>query len=147
MLDDHYLDNEALADRTDVWKTRLRSQPPNMRIIIAEEKNELVGFGCMFLNDHPDYGTLLDNLHVDFSLSGRGIGKVLMEMLAKEILQMKNRKDMYLWVLKNNVRAIGFYEKLKGIQKDGAIETKMGNRPVEKIRYYWPDVNILIGNK
>ncbi len=146
MLDDHYLDNEALADRTKVWKERLKFPQSNMRLFLVEDEGQLVGFGCLFLGDDLEYGALLDNLHVADSYAGKGVGKGLMAWLSKEITLMGDRKDMYLWVLEKNVGAIGFYERQNGLRKERAIETGMGNRPVEKIRYYWPDVHALMAN-
>lgn len=147
MLDDHYLDHEALADRNKVWKARLLDHHPSMRMVLAEDKNEIVGFGCMFLDDDPIYGALLDNLHVANPYSGKGVGKILMELLAKDVLAMNSRRDLYLWVLKKNTGAIGFYQRQKGLEKEHAVETEMGNVPVDKIRYYWPDVTTLIAAK
>ena len=67
-----------------------------------------------------------------------------MSLLAEEVKQRGERQDMYLWVLKDNVGAIRLYEKLRGHRKEQLLETELGNEPVEKIRYYWPDVKALI---
>ena len=146
ILDDHFLDNEVLADRIGVWKKRLDAPDEKMRIWLAEELGQLIGFGCVFLEEDQKYGTLLDNLHVLPTYSGKGVGSSLVQLLAKDIQATLSRQDMYLWVLKANGGAIRFYEKLKGQQKETVFEKEIGNRPVEKIRYYWPNVSSLLTN-
>ena len=144
MFDDFYLDNQALADRTKVWQERLQSSDPNMLLIVAEDVGQIIGFGCLFLEDDPEYGALLDNLHVANTHCGLGIGRALMKALAEEVIKRQRRHDMYLWVLKDNINAIRFYQKLNGQQKELTIEKELGNDPIEKLRYYWRDVNNLI---
>ena len=144
ILDDYYLDHQVVADRKNVWKERLGTDDPNMGLVIAEEASKLVGFGCIFYQDSEKYGAYLDNLHVSAGFSGKGIGKRLMSLLAKEILRRGNRLDMYLWVLTENTGAIRLYEKLNGERKEQVMEKELGNAPVEKIRYYWADVKDLI---
>lgn len=144
ILDDHYLDCEVEADRSKVWQDRFKKNSSDMHVIVAENGAILAGFGCIFCNENEQYGAYLDNLHVSREYSGRGIGKVLMSLLASEIVTKEERKDMYLWVLRENKGAIRLYEKLKGQRKDLAMETELWEEPVEKIRYYWPNVQTLI---
>ena len=144
ILDDHYLDFVVNEDRINVWEKRFMSPNPDMYVILAEDKSDLVGFGCVFFNEHEKYGAYLDNLHVLENYSGRGIGKALMSLLASAIISKCDRDDMYLWVLKENPGAIRLYEKLGGQRKDLQIEQELWEKPVEKIRFYWPDVRTLI---
>ncbi|HMB65078.1 MAG TPA: GNAT family N-acetyltransferase [Eudoraea sp.] len=147
ILNDQYLDHEVTEDRQKVWKARLEHYNPNMYLILAEEAGELVGFGCLFLEDDERYGALLDNLHVGHLHSGKGIGGKLMALLAKEILRRAGRRDMYLWVLRDNIAAIRFYERLHAQRKEQHTETELWEHPVEKIRYYWPTVAILVSDR
>lgn len=144
LLDDQFLDDEVIENRKQVWSERMNSPDLNQRVILAKVQDELIGFGCLFLNDDKQYGALLDNLHVTESYSGKGIGSGIIKRLASEIKSSGGRNDMYLWVLKGNDSAIRLYEKLGAQQKELAIETEFGNNPVAKYRYYWPNVDILI---
>ncbi|MEX0291514.1 MAG: N-acetyltransferase family protein [Flavobacteriaceae bacterium] len=144
ILDDYYLDHQVEADRRKVWSERLSTPDNTMYIVLAEEEGMLIGFGCIFLEESETYGAYLDNLHVLADYSGRGIGKVLMSLLARKVIAKEGRNDMYLWVLRDNKGAIRLYEKLKGERKEQVTEKEIGNDPVEKIRYYWPDVSDLI---
>ena len=144
ILDDFYLDHQALADRSKVWQKRLQYPDPNMLLILAVDLDQIIGFGCLFLDDDSEYGALLDNLHMAKTHTGMGIGSALMKALAAEIIQRQARHDMYLWVLKENRSAIRFYQKLNGREKELAIEKELGKNPIEKVRYYWPDVSTLM---
>lgn len=146
ILDDHFLDNEVLENRKQVWSERMYSGDIFMKIILAEDGNLLIGFGCLYLNHDTEYGALLDNLHVSKSYSGKGIGTHIIQVFAAEIFNSGKRKDMYLWVLEENTRAIRLYEKLKGQEKGMALETGLGSKQVPKYRYYWPSVDILIND-
>jgi len=144
ILNDDYLDHEVEADRNKVWRERFATPRSDMSVILAEKGTELVGFGCIFYNENEKYGAYLDNLHVSREFSGKGIGKVLMSMLASEIVINEERQDMYLWVLTENTGAIRLYEKLRGQRKEQLMEKELWEQPVEKIRYYWPNVKTLI---
>lgn len=147
ILDNHYLDHEVVSDRKNVWQKRFKRVRNDMSVILAEKGNELVGFGCVFFRESEKYGAYLDNLHVVKAYSGRGIGKNLMSLLASEILKNEERKDMYLWVLKENEGAIRLYERLMGQKKELVMERELWEQPVEKIRYYWPNVQNLMLDK
>lgn len=144
MLDDHFLDAEVFANRLQVWSGRMCSIDANMTIVLAEEGNTLVGFGCLFLNHDSEFGALLDNLHVAKSYGGMGIGTTIIKTFVSEILNAGGRKDMYLWVLEENFGAIRLYDKLQGQRKETGMETELGPRPVPKYRYYWPNVGMLL---
>ncbi len=144
LLDDQFLDDKVIENRKRVWLERMDSTNLNRRVILAEVQDELIGFGCLFLNHDKQYGALLDNLHVTQPYSGKGIGSGIIKRLASEIYGAGERKDMYLWVLKGNDGAIRLYEKLGALQKGFEVETEFGNKPLEKYRYYWSNVDILI---
>ncbi|MBT8184098.1 MAG: GNAT family N-acetyltransferase [Eudoraea sp.] len=147
ILEDRYLDHEVEADRKKVWQDRFKISRSDMIVILAEKGSDLVGFGCVFLNENEQYGAYLDNLHVLKVYSGKGIGKVLLSLMASAIIRQGGRRDMYLWVLTANKGAIRLYEKLKGQRKEQLMEEELWEQAVEKVRYYWPDVESLILDK
>ena len=147
ILDDHYLNYEVDTDRSNVWQNRFKKTRADMGVIVAEIGTEMVGFGCIFYNENEKYGAYLDNLHVAKAFGGQGIGKALMSLLANEVVIRNERQDMYLWVLKENEGAIRLYERLRGQRGELEWEKELWERPVEKIRFYWPDVKSLILDK
>ena len=113
-MTDHYLDREAAKERLAVWTDRFSNTDPNLRVMLAEEGNDLVAFCCLLLHDDPDDGTLLDNLHVRKDLQGTGVGRRLIRWAAVTTLAEDPTGKLYLWVLKNNVRAAAMYRHIGG---------------------------------
>ncbi|CAH1000890.1 hypothetical protein LEM8419_01936 [Neolewinella maritima] len=109
-----YLQGEAAAERLAVWTERFAAPDPGMRVLLAEEGDELLGFACIFLDHDPQAGTLLDNLHVRADQQGKGLGKQLMQAVATLAQQEAHSDQLYLWVLNNNTRARTVYLRLGG---------------------------------
>ena len=113
-LPDDYLDQHAAAERLAVWTGRFSDPNPNMRVMLAEDENKLVGFCCLMLHESPADGTLLDNLHVRMDYQGLGIGKRLMRWAAVTTVAEDPEGRLYLWVLKNNTSAAAMYRHVGG---------------------------------
>src|SRR3954470_4253680 len=60
---DAFLDGDVVDDRLAVWTERLRSPDPRRSTTLAEDGG-LIGFANTFLDSDPEWGALLDNLHV-----------------------------------------------------------------------------------
>src|SRR3954449_11637483 len=60
---DGFLDGDVVADRLAVWSDRLGTADPRRCTILAEDGG-LIGFANTFLDHDPEWGALLDNLHV-----------------------------------------------------------------------------------
>jgi GNAT superfamily N-acetyltransferase len=82
MLSDNFLNDKLFADRSELWNRRLGSPTDNQYAIIAQHDEDVVGFACAFGGENPQWGSLLDNLHVQPTQRGRGIGKTLMASIA-----------------------------------------------------------------
>ena len=115
MVPDDYLDHRVESDRFKVWRERFGKEDPKMNIVVARDSDQnLAGFVCTFLDFHPKWGAYLDNLHVAPGYQGLGIGKTLMKKSAEWVKRERPDSTLYLHVLRENVGAIKFYEKLKG---------------------------------
>lgn len=114
MLSDDYLDNLVDQERLDCWQQRLTNPTEGQYILLAEENNQLVGFICIFLHANPQWGTLIDNLHVRPNVKGKGIGKVLMKEISQWLLKNNHNEAIYLWVLEKNIPAQKFYDHIQG---------------------------------
>lgn len=151
ILSEEYLENRAHLERAQVWRQRFvepREKP--MFTLLAEEEEQLVGFACVFPDENAVYGSFLDNLHVAPGFTGKGIGRKLLSEVARHLAQNDSdstapgARGLYLWVIEQNVRARGFYEKA-GAQVVG-LETHLmadGQR-LRAIRCYWPDASSLV---
>ena len=75
---DSYLDGDVLTDRRTVWGERLSAADTNSITIVAEDGGAVAGFAHTRLDEHPELGALLDNLHVAHALKRSGVGSRLM---------------------------------------------------------------------
>ena len=135
IMPDHFLDDEVVAERLDVWQERFAERPPNRQIIVADDGDQLVGFACVLTGSDPVYGALLDNLHVDSAYKGRGIGQALIRQAANWVQQREPTSPFYLWVYEQNHPARAFYDRLGAINQE-AVRGEHGI----VLRYVWPDV-------
>lgn len=143
---DHYLDTEVDKDRENTWQHRLQHPKPNQHVIMALDAKKLVGFCCVFLDDHPDFGSLLDNLHVSTLQRKSGVGRLLMQECASIIHQNAQSPSMYLWVYDINTNARQFYDRLGGVNLGvEQVQNKDGSF-APACRYYWKNSGILIDN-
>ena len=144
ILSNDYLDGAIDQDRYAVWTERLLDPAVNQRILLAEEASSLLGFICLFLDEDPIRGTLIDNLHVDPALKGRGIGAGLLREAMHRFISEASGPGYYLGVYEANTSAINFYERMGGtcigregrvhIRQDAAGQVWVGGHSVTCIR-------------
>ena len=109
-ISQEYLDRNTL-DKCEEMAYRW---PDN--IFIAKTGNKVIGFaGCGISRDNPDAGEVYA-IYVLSEYYGTGTAQKLMDAATG---QLGNCAVIYVWVLKENARAIRFYEKY-GFEKDGA---------------------------
>jgi|SRR5579859_3432791 len=145
ILSDDYLANRVHAERVALWHDRFSANAAKpMFVILAETKNVVEGFACVFPYEDPIFGSFLDNLHVAPSRTGQGIGKLLLGEAARRLLNSGKVGGLYLWVIEQNERARQFYARAGAAE----VETKVlpmpdGGRHPE-VRCYWPDPTQLL---
>lgn len=144
MISAAYLENEVVEDRLRVWHKRLNEVPANQKLILAEAKGQLCGFSCVYLNDHPKWGALIDNLHVAKDWQGQGLGKMLLQKSATCAQEQVADTNLYLFVLEKNKAAIQFYERMNGIHQEVLEEEVPGGDRASVIRYVWTNLHQLI---
>ncbi len=110
-------------------------------IVLVAEEDLLVGFAAVWCRPIP----FIDNLHVKPSHRSKKIGSALMKAVAKELIK-REHKTAYLWVFESNEKAIRFYEKLGGTQKEQAMKDIFGYEvPSRKIE--WNDLARICENQ
>ena len=107
ILDDR---RERVDERVERWRDILGQPHGNW---VAEDGDGLVGFACTGPARDNDMDDLLElySLYVLASYWDAGVGHALFEETVGD-------RAAYLWVLANNERAIGFYER-QGFRLDG----------------------------
>lgn len=137
-LSDAYLAGDIDGDRARLWQERLRNAPANQRVLAAEEAGAVVGFACAFVREDAQWGSLLDNIHVDHAAQGRGAGKRLMKAVAELCAASAPEHGLFLWVIQSNVSAQGFYRSLGGQMSGEDVWSPPGGGSVPRFRIAWP---------
>jgi GNAT superfamily N-acetyltransferase len=142
---DSYLDGDVVADRLEVWRQRLTA-PVEERITVAGDWDcELVGFAHLVFDQDPQWGSLIDNLHVVADRKRQGIGTRLLAAVSSELLRSRPSGCLYLWVLDQNESAQSFYEARGGIRVSSELRGPFpgGGRAMGH-SYAWSDPSKLV---
>jgi ribosomal protein S18 acetylase RimI-like enzyme len=144
---DSFLDGDVLPERIAVWRARLSQTQPADITVVAELRSAVVGFLHMIVDEDPEWGTLLDNLHVVWHLKHQGIGRSLIRQGAEKLLQ-RGRRNFHLWVLDQNVAAQRFYLSQGGIRVETCMRGPFpGGGHALGHRMAWTDASVLAALK
>ena len=136
------------ATAVRLWADRFRTPEDGSFTIVADRDGDVIGFAHTRLDIDPEWGALLDNLHVGFLLKRQGVGRALMAATAHGLEQRRPSSGLYLWVLKQNTAAQAFYSAMGGVlvgDKLGGPFPGGGRAPV--LRYAWPDPSVLVSHE
>ena len=111
-LTPEYRDRGIYDERLAIWRERMSAPAANQFVLLAEDGPRLAGFVCAYGDADPQWGTLLDNLHVHREQQGSGLGRELMARAARWCAATHPEGGMYLLVLETNEGARRFYERL-----------------------------------
>ena len=113
IMTDGYLDKELPDIKRSHWQKVCNDPPTGAVLLIAYSRNEPIGFIAAYKDHIPDYDYYIDNIHVQPTLKGKGIGKRLMAAAMDKILSL-GATSVALTVFIENTSAIAFYKKLGG---------------------------------
>ncbi len=144
ILGDEFLDGVLDENRRAVWASRLCDEPQgNQIILVDEDAGQIHGFACAFIDADPEWGTLLDNLHVVPDLKGQGLGRRLMAAIAAAVLQAASKPMLHLWAYEKNLAARRFYERLGGVVTASEEEPTPDGARATVVCYFWPQLSQL----
>jgi ribosomal protein S18 acetylase RimI-like enzyme len=108
---DRFLDFEADSERIRFWRRRV----PQLRTIegelfLATLEGAPAGFLCIEVGEERLWGAFVDNLHVLPAFQEKGVGAALVERAA-EWARQRHQRQLYLFVLEDNLAARHFYER------------------------------------
>ena len=128
-----------------MWRERLSGAGiDRLYVRLAETGQTLVAFVCVLLDEEPEWGACIDNLHTAAALRGRGIGLRLMRMAAQWVMETEPGWPLHLWVFAANHGARRFYDALNG----EIVESRPKGGPwgvdIPSLRYVWRDPRALM---
>ena len=148
ILRDDFLDGPLPQNRRKLWHTRLSdSQRADQIVLVDDQGGTLRGFACAFLDADPEWGCLVDNLHVAPDLKGRHLGRQLLAAVAERVRLVNPGGRLHLWAYEQNLEACRFYERLGGLINERRAEPALDGTHVNAIRYCWSELSRLAGQR
>jgi ribosomal protein S18 acetylase RimI-like enzyme len=135
-----YLERMSVALHERQWRHRLLST--REATLAAEGHRGLVGYVSAQRSRSrgaPRDQAEIATLYVLKSAQGVGLGRALFTAAAR-VMAARGATSLILWVLRDNLRARGFYERLSGVF-DEAGEEFVGGAVVASVRYRWSDLS------
>jgi ribosomal protein S18 acetylase RimI-like enzyme len=133
---DDYLDGDILSERQGVWNARLGNPPSNQYVCVAAQGARIVGFVCAFGSHDREWGSFIDNLHVDAHAQRSGIGSTLMRHTGAWLCATFPDEQVYLLVWEFNPAQV-LYARLGG-RSSGIVEVENPGGGVGRyFRYVW----------
>jgi GNAT superfamily N-acetyltransferase len=134
---DEFLDSDVVTNRLEVWRSRLAQDRKDQFVYLAEADSRLLGFVCVFANEDPTWGSLIDNLHVAYERQRSGIGTLLMGSAALWLEAHYGDIGVYLWALEANLQAHFFYERLGAVRAETKEFENPGGGSSASWRFVW----------
>lgn len=139
-----YLAGEIEQERLSLWNARFKDWKDNQAVIVAENDCHPVGFVCVFGSHSPQWGSLVDNLHVLPAAKGKGFGIALLKAAARWVTENHPGHGFYLWCYEQNIPSRQFYERCGGKVVETKLEAVPGGPHVNALRFYWEQPKILL---
>ena len=136
ILTDAYLDDDLEQERRLVWADKL-AQPDAGPGWIVTAKGTAIGFVYVRPNDDPEWGTLIDNLHVLSTHQGLGIGRQLLYTVGQWAAEHTPHMGVHLWVFADNRPARGFYARMGGKEVEFVHREASDGRSLPEYRVAW----------
>jgi GNAT superfamily N-acetyltransferase len=147
ILPDLYLDGQIADERAKLWRSRFSSlSSDRFLVVLAESSGEPVGFACVLLDEDPQWGPCLDNLHVLPGWRSRGVGRLLFGRAAQWVMSTEPGWPIHLWVFEANARARRFYDALGGEVVEHHKKEVLKGIEVPSVLYVWRDLQELLNN-
>lgn len=144
ILKREYLAGPILEDRLGIWRTRLQNAPRTQLVLIGEQDGAAVGFVSVFAGEDPEWGALIDNIHVLPGMKRTGLGRKLLSSAAEWLVREFPLQPLHLWVFEANEPAQRFYDAMGGKVVERRVRPNPGGGEASNLRYFWPDPAALI---
>jgi L-amino acid N-acyltransferase YncA len=134
IIDEDFLAGLDVASREVMWTRSLERD--NVRLIVVEDERTILGWayaGDRRADDLDAAWSEVWAFYVHPDAWGRGAGRAMWRW-TMEYLRTRGFRNVYVYVLAENTRAIAFYEAV-GLQADGGgKEAVIGGVPYPEVR-------------
>ncbi|HEY6609484.1 MAG TPA: GNAT family N-acetyltransferase [Candidatus Limnocylindria bacterium] len=137
---------EWIAEAPEMWRSDLASRPADgpWRAWVAEREGVVLGYATTLPAENkwlppPDGAGELTNLYLDPHVIGSGVGRLLYEHAAADLLA-RGFNPFVVWAFRDNARALRFYERM-GLAidvPDHTWELAGVPCPIVRFRLDWP---------
>jgi GNAT superfamily N-acetyltransferase len=140
MLPDRYLAGMDVVDYEARWLRTIQDPYHRSAVFVVEERGHVVGFASCGRERDGDarYAGELYAIYLRSEARGRGLGRALFEA-AVAALALRGMTSMVVWVLRDNVRARTFYERLGGVYLRERPLDLDSDLDVAEVSYLWAD--------
>lgn len=136
IMPDGFLNGPLDDDRLALWRARLDPPVRGAGLFVGhDDEGKLLGFA--YLLPSQDGRILLDNLHVRPGSTGSGAGSRLLRHGLAWAADEHPGREVYLEVLKENTRAIGFYERHGARRTDERMCRFQQGFELPELEYAW----------
>ncbi len=142
LLPADFLDRMSVDELTQRWGTTLvQARGP---VFVAEDGGQVVGFasGGPERDRNPTFGAEVYAIYLLPQAQGKGLGRSLVRAVAST-LQAAGHRSLLIWVLRDNLRARGFYEHLGGRLVGEHLLDFNAGFSVPEVAYGWEDLEPL----
>ena len=118
------------------WVSNLDN--PGRKTLICIDDDRFIGtssFGKSRFEKYNDWGEII-SIYLLPDYLGKGYGKILLQAAISELEKMGYKK-IFLWVLRENIRAKHFYERFGFSRTDDCIDDNIGGKELQEIRYIY----------
>lgn len=138
----NYLENIALNDRLLLWDQRLSAPKPNQQVYVAEADRQIMGFANVYIDENPQWGSYLDNLHVSERYQKKGVGRALLTEVFRWCGAKAKSKSLCLLVNQTNLKAQRFYITNGARNQEPSVWNAPDGSAVPTYWFVWDDVSI-----
>lgn len=147
IFSDRYLDGPVEPERQALWQARMQDPRPGQIVVQAEDLDGgLVGFACGFIDEDPNWGSFVNNLHVRPNRKGGGVGRALLRDLGRRFAKAAPERPVHLFCLEANHAARGFYAAMGGQVVERAMSIEADGSACADLRIAWPSPAKLLGD-
>lgn len=143
LIPDDFLASLSYESREQMWRGTITDSEGRSSLFVAQDlAGHITGFASCGAERDGDsvYTGELYAIYVDQMAQGKGIGRSLVQSVARDLVQ-RGHTSLLIWVLANNPYRL-FYEALGGV----AVKHKditFGKATLAEVAYGWPDIQSL----